>query len=70
MCIVGECKGLFDRSLIPVRRLLDDLNMSPENIDEVVLVGGTTRIPLIKTLLKYVPFAMLYRLYVVQGVLQ
>jgi molecular chaperone DnaK (HSP70) len=46
------CSHIFDRSLIPVTRLLDELKMSPSDIDEVVLVGGTTRIPKIKKMLK------------------
>jgi molecular chaperone DnaK (HSP70) len=36
----------------PVLRLLADLNMDKGDIDEVVLVGGSTRIPKIKTLLR------------------
>ena len=46
------CKGLFDRGLEPVIRLLKELEMSVGEIDEVVLVGGTTRIPLVKKQLK------------------
>lgn len=46
------CSYIFDRSLIPVTRLLDELKMSSSDIDEVVLVGGTTRIPKIKKMLK------------------
>ena len=46
------CKVLFDRGLEPVVRLLKELEMSVDEIDEVVLVGGTTRIPLVKKQLK------------------
>lgn len=46
------CKGLFDRALLPVTRLLDELGMSKDDIDEIVLVGGTTRIPLVKKQLR------------------
>eukprot|EP00605_Chrysophyceae_sp_TOSAG23-4_P001822 GSChrysophyteH1.ASY1.ANO1.2012.1 assembled CDS len=45
-------KPLFERAMLPVRRLLDELNMSRGEIDEVVLVGGSTRIPRIKELLR------------------
>lgn len=48
----GGCSVLFERALAPVIRLLGDLDMSREDIDEVVLVGGSTRIPLIKRQLK------------------
>ena len=47
-----ECAYLFERGLIPVTRLLSDLDMIGSNIDEIVLVGGTTRIPLVKQKLK------------------
>ena len=45
---------LFDRSVLPVERLLHDLNLRPEEIDEVVMVGGTTRIPHVRTLVQNV----------------
>lgn len=48
----STCKHLFDRGLLPVKRLLDDLGMSTNDVDEIVLVGGTTRIPKIKQKLK------------------
>ncbi len=43
---------LFERSLPPCRRALEDAGLKPENIDEVVLVGGSTRIPKIQDLVK------------------
>jgi molecular chaperone DnaK len=43
---------LFERSLPPCRRALEDAGLKAENIDEVVLVGGTTRIPKIQDLVK------------------
>lgn len=46
------CKVLFDRGMAPVLRLLEDLEMNRNDIDEVVLVGGTTRIPLVKKQLR------------------
>ena len=46
------CDNLFSRAILPVQRLLSDLEMSKDNIDEVVLVGGSTRIPKVKELLK------------------
>lgn len=39
---------LYERALIPVTRLLEDLGIGREEIDEVVMVGGTTRIPEIR----------------------
>jgi len=35
-----------------VHRLLHDLNMRKDDVDEVVLVGGSTRIPLVKQRLR------------------
>eukprot|EP01032_Pedospumella_encystans_P010740 gene10740-12528_t len=46
------CKGLFDKAMLPVTRLLDSLEMTKDNIDEIVLVGGTTRIPKVKQQLR------------------
>jgi len=43
---------LFERSLPPCRRAMEDAGLKPENIDEVVLVGGSTRIPKIQDLVK------------------
>ena len=46
------CTSLFDRSINPVARILKDLDLSKEEIDEVVMVGGTTRMPQIRNLVK------------------
>jgi len=40
---------IVDRTMGPVRQALADAQVSPKEIDEVVLVGGTTRTPLIRT---------------------
>jgi molecular chaperone DnaK len=39
---------LIERTMVPVRRALDDAKKSPKDIDEVVLVGGSTRIPMVQ----------------------
>jgi molecular chaperone DnaK len=36
---------LIDRSIAPCKRALEDAGMSPDKINEVVLVGGMTRMP-------------------------
>jgi molecular chaperone DnaK len=41
-------RPLVERSMEPVRRALDDAKKKPSDIDEVVLVGGSTRIPLVQ----------------------
>jgi len=43
---------LYERSVVPIRRLLQDLNVQTEEVDEVVMVGGTTRMPHIRTLVQ------------------
>ena len=43
---------LFKRTLAPVQRVLDDKGMAKSEVDEVVLVGGSTRIPKVQQLLK------------------
>ena len=39
---------LVKRSMAPVKKALDDAGLSKSDIDEVILVGGSTRIPVIK----------------------
>jgi molecular chaperone DnaK len=39
------CEDLILRSMEPVKKALSDAKLSPSDIDEVVLVGGSTRIP-------------------------
>jgi heat shock protein 5 len=43
---------LFKRTLEPVRRVLEDAKLSKRDIDEIVLVGGSTRIPKVQQLIK------------------
>jgi Fe-S protein assembly chaperone HscA len=43
-------RPLVDRTLDPVRQALSDAGLEPSEIDEVVLVGGATRTPLVRRL--------------------
>lgn len=43
---------LFKSTLKPVRQVLDDSGLKKSEIDEIVLVGGSTRIPKIQTMVK------------------
>ena len=43
---------IIDRTVGPCKQALKDANLKPEQIDEVVLVGGSTRIPKVRTLVK------------------
>ncbi|PFH49300.1 hypothetical protein AMATHDRAFT_63428 [Amanita thiersii Skay4041] len=43
---------LFRKTMKPVEQVLKDTNVKKEDIDEVVLVGGSTRIPKVQQLLK------------------
>jgi molecular chaperone DnaK len=45
-------KSLVDRCRGPVEQALKDAKLSPSEIDEVVLVGGSTRIPAVQELVK------------------
>jgi len=47
--LVGD---LLDRSMGPVRQCLKDAGVEPARIDEVVLVGGQTRMPKIQQMVK------------------
>ncbi len=44
--------NLFQRSIEPCRKALADAHLSPSDIDEVLLVGGSTRIPYVQELVK------------------
>ena len=46
------CDDLFRRSIEPCRKALADAKLSASQIDEVLLVGGSTRIPRIQELVK------------------
>nr|YP_010726493.1 Hsp70-type chaperone [Hypnea spinella]WDY84968.1 Hsp70-type chaperone [Hypnea spinella] len=46
------CQDLIDRCKIPVDNALKDAQLNANNIDEIVLVGGSTRIPAVQELVK------------------
>jgi len=43
---------LFKKTLGPVQKVLEDADMDKSEVDEIVLVGGSTRIPKVQQLLK------------------
>src|SRR4030081_1489155 len=43
---------LLERSMKPVKQALEDAKMSPQDIQEVVMVGGSTRIPKVQQLVR------------------
>jgi molecular chaperone DnaK len=43
---------LVERSVEPCKKALEDAKLSPSQIDEVILVGGSTRVPLIQKKVK------------------
>jgi Fe-S protein assembly chaperone HscA len=45
----GLIRDIVDRTLGPCRDCMKDAGVTPEQIDEVVLVGGSTRIPLVRS---------------------
>lgn len=45
-------RSLVDETLACCRAALDDAHLTPEAVDEVVLVGGSTRIPLVRQLVE------------------
>merc|ERR1719453_3022413 len=46
------CADLFKKTLKPVQQVLDDASLKKSEIDEIVLVGGSTRIPKVQQLIK------------------
>ncbi len=45
-------KDLVERTLSPVRQALSDADLNPSEIDEILLVGGSTRIPAVQDAVK------------------
>jgi len=45
-------EGLLQKTVGPVKQALNDAGLPPEKIDEVVLVGGSTRIPRVVQIVK------------------
>ena len=45
-------RDLVDSTLTPVRNALKDAGMKKDDIDQVILVGGSTRIPMVQELIK------------------
>jgi molecular chaperone DnaK len=45
-------RPLIDRTMEPVKKALADAKKSPQQIDEIVLVGGSTRIPAVQETVK------------------
>ena len=46
------CDNLFQRSIEPCRQAVKDAGLNASDIDEVLLVGGSTRIPKVQELVK------------------
>ncbi|MDD3125917.1 MAG: Hsp70 family protein, partial [Candidatus Kapabacteria bacterium] len=46
------CGDLFEKTLEPCRRAMEDAKLSTSQIGEVILVGGSTRIPKVQELVK------------------
>ncbi|HEY5675803.1 MAG TPA: molecular chaperone DnaK [Myxococcales bacterium] len=46
------CEDLFQRALEPTRKCLADAKKNPKEIDEVILVGGATRVPKLQQIVK------------------
>jgi L1 cell adhesion molecule like protein len=45
------CSDIFQRAIDPVSRVLQDAKISKSQVDEIVLVGGSTRIPKVQEML-------------------
>ena len=45
-------RDLVDATMIPVKQAMQDANLSPSDIDKVILVGGSTRIPAVQEAVK------------------
>ena len=45
------CMNLFQKCIDPVQKVLTDAKMSKSQVDDIVLVGGSTRIPKVQSLI-------------------
>ena len=45
-------RPILDRTIAPCKQAMKDAGVTPEQIEEVVLVGGSTRIPTVRALVK------------------
>src|SRR6266550_1624835 len=45
-------RPILDRTIAPCKQAIKDAGVTPERIEEVVLVGGSTRIPTVRALVK------------------
>jgi molecular chaperone DnaK (HSP70) len=48
----GLVQPILDRTMEPVQMALADAGLKPADIDEVVLVGGSTRVPLVRRMVE------------------
>ncbi|MCS6966636.1 MAG: Hsp70 family protein, partial [Candidatus Kapabacteria bacterium] len=46
------CEDLFQKTLGPCRKAMEAAKLTPDRVDEVILVGGSTRIPRIQQLVR------------------
>ncbi len=46
------CDDLFKKTIHPIEQALQDAGLTKEDLDEVILVGGSTRIPAIQQIVK------------------
>jgi molecular chaperone DnaK (HSP70) len=45
------CKDLFEKLIPPIKEALNDANLKKEDINEIILVGGSSRIPKIQEMI-------------------
>ncbi len=48
----GLCEDLIERLRRPLKRAFKDAQLRPSDVDEVVLVGGATRIPMVQEMVR------------------
>lgn len=46
------CKDLMDRTIEPCKKALSDAGIKPSDLDEVILVGGMSRVPRVQEIVK------------------
>lgn len=48
------CEDLFKQTIAPMKQAIEDASLSPEKVNTILLVGGSTRIPMVQRIVREV----------------
>ena len=50
--LIRIAAGLFQRMSVPLKRVMDDAGMQWEDIDRIILAGGSSKMPVVRRYVK------------------